>query len=130
MIQDLEIDLTSCQVDISATRIAVGIIAEPALATLIDPLFENMFLASIGAGGIIALVIINLPHLTHGKQTPTYLGVEQTKFVARYGATPLYWSVSDSTAYLHVFSIGCPESRAPIDGLVGTGVFQNSPRIL
>ena len=91
MTQDLEIYLTSCQVGISATSIAVGIIAEPALASLIDPVFENTLLTSIGAGGILAFVIINLLHLTHGEQTPTYLGVERTKFVARYGATPLYW---------------------------------------
>jgi len=47
-------------------------------------------LASAGAGAVIAFVINGL-HLTHGEQTPTYLGVERTKFVARYGATPLYW---------------------------------------
>lgn len=91
MTRDLEIYLTSCQVGISATSIAVGIIAEPALASLLDPFFENTLLASIGAGSIVAFVIINLLHLTHGEQTPTYLGVERTKFVARYGATPLYW---------------------------------------
>jgi len=91
MTQDLEIYLTSCQVGISATSIAVGIIAEPALATIISPVFGNTVLASIGIGGVLAFVIINLLHLTHGEQTPTYLGVERTKFVARYGATPLYW---------------------------------------
>ncbi|MFO8116029.1 MAG: hemolysin family protein [Halorubrum sp.] len=91
MTQDLEIYLTSCQVGISATSIAVGIVAEPALASLIEPVFANTVLASIGAGAILGFVIINLLHLTHGEQTPTYLGVERTKFVARYGATPLYW---------------------------------------
>ena len=91
MTEDLEIYLTSCQVGISATSIAVGIVAEPALATLLDPLFRNTLLASIGAGGLLGFLIINLLHLTHGEQTPTYLGVERTRFVARYGATPLYW---------------------------------------
>jgi CBS domain containing-hemolysin-like protein len=91
MTEDLEIYLTSCQVGISATSIAVGIVAEPALAFLIRPVFQNTILASIGAGGVVAFLIINLLHLTHGEQTPTYLGVERTKFVARYGATPLYW---------------------------------------
>jgi CBS domain containing-hemolysin-like protein len=91
MTEDLEIYLTSCQVGISATSIAVGIVAEPALTAMFDPVFENTVLVSIGAGGILAFVIINLLHLTHGEQTPTYLGVERTKFVARYGATPLYW---------------------------------------
>ncbi|MEF8780647.1 MAG: hemolysin family protein [Haloferacaceae archaeon] len=91
MTEDLEIYLTSCQVGISATSIAVGIVAEPALARLIDPVFQNTRLAAIGAGGVVAFLIINLLHLTHGEQTPTYLGVERTKFVARYGATPLFW---------------------------------------
>jgi CBS domain containing-hemolysin-like protein len=91
MTQDLEIYLTSCQVGITASSIAVGIVAEPALAALFDPFFENTALASIGAGAIIAFGIINLLHLTHGEQTPTYLGVERSKFVCRYGARPLYW---------------------------------------
>ncbi|ELZ96992.1 inosine monophosphate dehydrogenase [Haloferax mucosum ATCC BAA-1512] len=90
MTNDLEIYLTSCQVGITASSIAVGIIAEPALAALFEPYFESTVLASVGAGGIIAFLIINLLHLTHGEQTPTYLGVERTKFVTRYGATPLY----------------------------------------
>ncbi len=91
MTHDLEIYLTSCQVGISATSIAVGIVAEPALAGLIEPFFEQTLLASAGAAAILAFLIINLLHLTHGEQTPTYLGVERTKFVARYGARPLYW---------------------------------------
>ena len=91
MTDDLEIYLTSCQVGITASSIAVGIVAEPALASLFEPYFQATALASIGAGGIIAFLIINLLHLTHGEQTPTYLGVERSKFVVRYGAAPLYW---------------------------------------
>jgi len=91
MTQDLEIYLTSCQVGITASSIAVGIAAEPALAALFEPYFATSALASVGAGGLIAFGIINLVHLTHGEQTPTYLGVERSKFVCRYGARPLYW---------------------------------------
>ncbi|RLM56766.1 HlyC/CorC family transporter [Halobellus sp. Atlit-31R] len=91
MTDDLEIYLTSCQVGITASSIAVGIVAEPALAALFEPYFETTVLASIGAGGVLAFLLINLLHLTHGEQTPTYLGVERSKFVTRYGATPLYW---------------------------------------
>lgn len=91
MTQDLELYLTTCQVGITASSIAVGIVAEPALAALFEPLFRNTLLASIGSGGILAFLLINLVHLTHGEQTPTYLGVERSRFVARYGAIPLYW---------------------------------------
>ncbi|NHN62577.1 HlyC/CorC family transporter [Haloarcula sp. JP-Z28] len=91
MTNNLEIYLTTCQVGITASSIAVGIVAEPALAALFEPYFANTALASIGAGAIIAFAIINLLHLTHGEQTPTYLGVERSRMVCRYGATPLYW---------------------------------------
>ncbi|WP_227354130.1 hemolysin family protein [Haladaptatus salinisoli] len=91
MTDDLEIYLTSCQVGITASSIAVGIVAEPALAAIFEPVFANTGLASVGAGALLGFLIINLLHLTHGEQTPTYLGVERTKFVCRYGATPLYW---------------------------------------
>ncbi|MFP4530444.1 MAG: CNNM domain-containing protein, partial [Halodesulfurarchaeum sp.] len=91
MTQDLELYLTTCQVGITASSIALGIVAEPALAALFEPIFRNTLLASVGSGGILAFLLINLVHLTHGEQTPTYLGVERSRFVARYGATPLYW---------------------------------------
>ncbi|MHB9287126.1 hemolysin family protein [Halobacteriales archaeon Cl-PHB] len=91
MTQNLEIYLTTCQVGITASSIAVGIVAEPALAAIFEPVFANTGLASVGAGAVIAFLIINLVHLTHGEQTPTYLGVERSRMVCRYGATPLYW---------------------------------------
>ncbi|WP_049903285.1 CNNM domain-containing protein [Halococcus agarilyticus] len=91
MTESLEIYLTSCQVGITSSSIAVGIVAEPALAAIFEPLFGGTVLASFGAGAILAFLIINLLHLTHGEQAPTYLGVERSKQVCRYGATPLYW---------------------------------------
>ncbi|WP_435064120.1 CNNM domain-containing protein [Halobaculum sp. EA56] len=91
MTGNLEIYLTTCQVGITASSIAVGIVAEPALAALFAPLFENTALAGVGTGAFIAFLIINLLHLTHGEQTPTYLGVERSRMVSRYGATPLYY---------------------------------------
>ena len=91
MTQNLELYLTTCQVGITASSIAVGIVAEPALAAIFEPLFANSGLAGVGAGALIAFLIINLVHLTHGEQTPTYLGVERSRLVCRYGASPLYW---------------------------------------
>jgi len=69
----------------------LGIIAEPGLAAIFEPLFANTTPASVGTGSLLGFLIINLVHLTHGEQTPTYLGVERSKQVARYGARPLYW---------------------------------------
>src|SRR6056297_379202 len=91
MTDDLEFYLTTCQVWISGTSIALGIVAEPGLAALFAPVFENTALASAGAGSLLGFLLINMVHLTHGEQTPTYLGVERSKQVANYGARPLYW---------------------------------------
>jgi CBS domain containing-hemolysin-like protein len=91
MTQSLELYLTTCQVGITASSIAVGIVAEPALAAIFEPVFAGSGLAGIGAGALVAFLLINLVHLTHGEQTPTYLGVERSRMVCRYGATPLYW---------------------------------------
>ncbi|WP_123620608.1 CNNM domain-containing protein [Halorubrum sp. CSM-61] len=91
MTDDLEFYLTTCQIWISGTSIALGIVAEPGLAAVFAPLFENTALASAGAGSLLAFFLINMVHLTHGEQTPTYLGVERSKQVAEYGARPLYW---------------------------------------
>ncbi|ELY63234.1 CNNM domain-containing protein [Natrinema versiforme] len=91
MTEDLEIYLTGCQVGITACSIALGIVAEPALAALFEPLFGGTVLASIGAGVILAYIIVSLVHKIYGEQAPTYLGVERSKQVCRYGATPLYW---------------------------------------
>ena len=91
MTDDLEFYLTTCQVWISGTSIALGIVAEPGLAALFSPVFDNTALASAGAGSLLAFLLINMVHLTHGEQTPTYLGVERSKQVAEYGAQPLYW---------------------------------------
>jgi IMP dehydrogenase len=91
MTTDLEFYLTTCQVWISGTSIALGIVAEPGLAALFEPIFANTTLASVGAGSLLGFLLINLVHLTHGEQTPTYLGVERSKQVAHYGARPLFW---------------------------------------
>ncbi|SFS88992.1 CNNM domain-containing protein [Halostagnicola kamekurae] len=91
MTDDLEFYLTTCQVWISGTSIALGMVAEPGLAALFEPVFQNTVLASIGAGSLLGFLIINLVHLTHGEQTPTYLGVERSKQVCKYGARPLYY---------------------------------------
>ena len=95
MTDDLELYLTTCQVGITASSIAVGIVAEPALAALFQPVFGPLLggtpLANIAAGAVIAYFIINLVHLTHGEQAPTYLGVERSRLVCRYGAAPLYY---------------------------------------
>ncbi|ELZ27358.1 CBS domain-containing protein [Halogeometricum pallidum JCM 14848] len=100
MTERLEIFLSGCQLGITICSVGLGVVAEPALAALLDPALTALGIGGLlgpGSGGhtalaaVIALAIINLLHLTVGEQAPTYLGIERSKQVAKYGAPGLYW---------------------------------------
>ncbi len=94
MLDKLEIYLTGCQLGITLSSILLGIVSEPAVTKLIKPLvtFIGISASSVPIVSIvIAVIIINFFHKVFGEQTPTYLGVERPKQVARYCAEPHYW---------------------------------------
>ena len=94
MTETLEIYLTSCQIGITTTSILLGVIAEPAITELIKLLFTTDSIGAVSTHAIsivLSVSIINIIHTIWGEQTPTYLGVERAKTVAKYCAIPLYW---------------------------------------
>jgi len=99
MTEQLEIYLSGCQLGITISSVGLGVVAEPALAAALDPVVRAVGIGGLLGGGeaghtglsvVLALAIINLLHLTVAEQAPTYLGIERTKFVAKYGAPILY----------------------------------------
>src|SRR6056297_3783335 len=91
MTDRLEIFLSGCQLGITICSVGLGVVAEPALATLLSPALALTGVESHAAAALVSLAIINLLHVVVGEQAPTYLGIERTKFVAKYGSTPLYY---------------------------------------
>ncbi|MFC7080559.1 CNNM domain-containing protein [Halorussus caseinilyticus] len=91
MTDRLEIYLSGCQLGITICSVGLGVVAEPALARLLTPVVELTGVGSHALAAIVALAIINLLHVVVGEQAPTYLGIERTKFVAKYGSAPLYY---------------------------------------
>jgi len=96
MLDRLEIHLTGCQLGISVTSVLLGVIAEPAITRLIEPIVA---LAGVTGNTVrvvsvaIAVVILNLIHKVWGEQAPTYLGVERPRQVAERLAPVLHvWS--------------------------------------
>ena len=94
MTERLEIYLTGCQLGITASSILLGVIAEPAITALLEPLFGAIdwspgtrHLVAV----VVAIVLMNLVHKIWGEQAPTYLGVERPKLVVAYLAPALYW---------------------------------------
>lgn len=103
MTEELEIYLTGCQLGITICSVGLGVAAEPALTAVLDPAVRAFGLGGLlggsGEGGhavlavVGALAFINVLHLGIGEQAPTYLGIERTKTIAKYGAPILYaWS--------------------------------------
>ena len=90
---ELEIYLTGCQLGITTSSILLGVVAEPAFTELFRPLFSRFGVSEAVAHGIsvvVGIVLINLIHKIWGEQTPTYLGVERPRQVARHTAGALY----------------------------------------
>tara|TARA_R100000908_G_scaffold65428_1_gene56483 strand:+ start:131851 stop:132684 length:834 start_codon:yes stop_codon:yes gene_type:complete len=70
------------------------VIAEPAVTELIELLFTTDTIGAVSTHAIsivLSVTVINIIHTIWGEQTPTYLGVERAKTVAKYCAVPLYW---------------------------------------
>ncbi|WP_137286840.1 CNNM domain-containing protein [Halorussus salinisoli] len=91
MTDRLEIYLSGCQLGITICSVGLGVVAEPALAHLLAPAIELTGVGSRTLAAIVALALINLLHVVVGEQAPTYLGIERTKLVAKYGSAPLYY---------------------------------------
>jgi len=98
----LEIYLTGCQLGITTSSILLGVVAEPAFTYLLQPLF---ILAGTPEGlshaisVVVGIVLINLIHKIWGEQTPTYLGVERPRQVARHTA----WALQGWTTLAYPF---------------------------
>lgn len=90
----LEIHLTGCQLGISSTSVLLGVVAEPALTELIEPVMSLLGIQGTSVRGVsvvVAVVLLNLAHKVWGEQAPTYLGVERPREVARRLAPALTW---------------------------------------
>jgi CBS domain containing-hemolysin-like protein len=98
----LEIYLTGCQLGITASSILLGVVAEPAFTYLFQPLFELLGLSEAlthAISVVVGIVLINLIHKIWGEQTPTYLGVERPRQVARRTA----WALQAWTTVAYPF---------------------------
>ncbi len=94
MTERLEFYLTGCQLGITSTSILLGVVAEPAVTTMIRPFVAMLGIPSSAVSVtsiVLAIVAINLVHKVWGEQAPTYLGIERPKHVAYYTAIPHYW---------------------------------------
>ena len=109
--------LSACQLGITMASIGIGFLGEPALASLIEPLFGGLSHGVATALAFaIAFTIATSLHITAGEQVPKLMAITRAEGTARHLArpldlfrsatAPLTWALNKaSNAILRLFGI-------------------------
>lgn len=109
--------LSACQLGITMASIGIGFLGEPALATLVEPIFGGLSHGVATALSFaIAFTIATALHITYGEQVPKIMAITRpeptARFLARFldffrtGTAPLTWALTKvSNATLRLFGI-------------------------
>jgi CBS domain containing-hemolysin-like protein len=84
--RNLSFELSGAQLGITITTLITGYLSEPAIATLISPLLEDLGLPSGAAGGtaaVIALIVATALSMTFGELVPKNLAIARPMGTAR-----------------------------------------------
>jgi CBS domain containing-hemolysin-like protein len=152
--RNIDAYLSACQVGITAASLALGIVGEPAVARLIEPLFGWLIALSETAFHIVSFAIaygvITYLHIVVGEQAPKYFAIQQALPTTLWSAYPLHifyratypfiWVVNRSANAL-LKALGMKQtdvaeaySEEELKMLVAvasrTGVLQESERVL
>jgi CBS domain containing-hemolysin-like protein len=84
--------LAACQLGITMASIGIGFLGEPAIATLIEPLFGDLDEGvTTGVSVAIAFAIATSLHITVGEQVPKMLAITRPESAARFLVRPVNW---------------------------------------
>ena len=84
--------LAACQLGITMASIGIGFLGEPAIATLIEPLFGDLDEGvTTGVSVAIAFAIATSLHITVGEQVPKMLAITRPEPAARFLVRPVNW---------------------------------------
>ena len=96
-LQHLDLYIAATQLGITMASLALGFVAEPAIAALLEPLFVNIpFLHGEGAiisshtvALVIAFAIATALHIVFGELAPKSIALQRTEATALWITTPL-----------------------------------------
>ncbi|HSS33474.1 MAG TPA: hemolysin family protein [Solirubrobacterales bacterium] len=73
--------VATCQVGITLASLGIGFLGEPALATLLEPIFGNFFshALSLGISIAFAFIIVTFLHVILGEQSPKMLAIARAE---------------------------------------------------
>lgn len=91
----LERSLSACQLGITMASLALGWVGEPAIAALLEPIFEFLGVTSVTlihtVSFIIGFTVITALHLVIGEQAPKIFAIRQPESMLLWCALPLKW---------------------------------------
>ena len=85
--------LSAAQVGITFTSIGLGFLGEPAVATLLEPVFGNVMSHGVATAisVVIAYLLVTSAHVVVGEQAPKMTAITYAERIARWCARPLEW---------------------------------------
>ncbi len=84
--------LSAAQVGITMTSIGLGFLGEPAVATLLEPIFGALSHgASVAISVALAYLIVTSAHVIIGEQAPKMTAITHAEAIARWCGRPLEW---------------------------------------
>lgn len=94
-LRHLSFELSGAQLGITVTSLVVGFVAEPAIATLIDPLLSDIpFLADVSTTGLsltIAFILATATQMVIGELVPKNLAIARPYFSAVWFGVPMQY---------------------------------------
>jgi CBS domain containing-hemolysin-like protein len=90
-IDQVDVYVATCQVGITLASLGIGFLGEPALASLLEPLFGNVFghAAAVAVSIAIAFTIVTFLHVILGEQSPKMVAIARAEPALIAVAPPL-----------------------------------------
>jgi len=89
-LDDMSEYLSACQFGITLASLGIGFLGEPAIADLVEPVFEDLSHAVAAPAAIaIAYILVTAGHITVGEQVPKIYAIVNAEAIARRVAAPL-----------------------------------------
>lgn len=99
---NLEAYLAACQLGITMASLGLGWVGEPAVAVLLEPLFQKIGVPDAmlhSSAFIVGFLIFSSLHIVVGEQVPKTFAIRKAEPVSLWVAYPLHW------AYLLVYPL-------------------------
>lgn len=96
--------LSSCQFGITLASLGIGFLGEPAIATLLEPLFGNAIShgLAVAISVAIAYVLVTSLHVIAGEQVPKIYSIVHPEKVACWCSAPLHFFTVVMRPFVHL----------------------------